>query len=134
MILSDLLLQVLQVLCVLLLAPLLQGFISRRRSAFSAAAGQASYSPIAIYGSSSISRLVVPDSASWIFFVAPIIAFTAMLTVPILIPVLTDRPLPLSDMGDMLGGGLILTLGSFAIILAGLEPAMYMAASGRAEP
>ena len=45
-----------------------------------------------------------------------------MLTVPILIPVLTDFPLPLSDMGDILGGGLILTLGSFMIMLAGLEP------------
>ncbi len=44
-----------------------------------------------------------------------------MLTVPILIPVLTDFPLPLSDMGDILGGGLILTLGSFAVVLAGLD-------------
>jgi formate hydrogenlyase subunit 4 len=49
------------------------------------------------------------------------VAFTAMLIVPILIPVLTDRPLPLSDMGDMLGGGMVLTLGSFAVILAGLD-------------
>jgi formate hydrogenlyase subunit 4 len=64
---------------------------------------------------------VVPDSASWIYWIAPIIAFTAMMIVPILIPVLTDRPLPLSDMGDMLGGGMVLTLGSFAIILAGLD-------------
>ena len=40
---------------------------------------------------------------------------------PILIPVLTNYPLPLSDMGDILGGGLILTLGSFMIILAGLD-------------
>jgi formate hydrogenlyase subunit 4 len=46
-----------------------------------------------------------------------------MLTVPILIPVLTNFPLPLSDMGDILGGGLILTLGSFMIILAGLDTA-----------
>src|SRR6185437_1896960 len=38
-----------------------------------------------------------------------------------LIPVLTDFPLPLSNMGDILGGGLILTLGSFMIILAGLD-------------
>jgi formate hydrogenlyase subunit 4 len=44
-----------------------------------------------------------------------------MMIVPILIPVLTDRPLPQSDMGDMLGGGMILTLGSFAVILAGLD-------------
>lgn len=51
----------------------------------------------------------------------PIVAFTCMLTVPILIPVLTNFPLPLSDMGDILGGGLILTLGSLMIILAGLD-------------
>ena len=63
----------------------------------------------------------MPESASWIYFTAPIVAFTAMMIVPILIPVLTDRPLPLSDMGDMLGGGMILTLGSFAIMLAGLD-------------
>jgi len=46
-----------------------------------------------------------------------------MLTVPILIPVLTNFPLPYSDMGDILGGGLILTLGAFMIILAGLDTA-----------
>jgi formate hydrogenlyase subunit 4 len=56
-----------------------------------------------------------------VYWIAPVIAFTAMMIVPILIPVLTDRPLPLSDMGDMLGGGMVLTLGSFAIILAGLD-------------
>jgi formate hydrogenlyase subunit 4 len=44
-----------------------------------------------------------------------------MLTVPILIPVLTNYPLPYSDMGDILGGGLILTLGSFMILLVGLD-------------
>ena len=54
-------------------------------------------------------------------WIAPLVAFTCMLTVPILIPVLTDFPLPQSDMGDILGGGLILTLGSFLITLAGLD-------------
>jgi formate hydrogenlyase subunit 4 len=63
----------------------------------------------------------VPQTASFIYWIAPIVAFTCMLTVPILIPVLTDFPLPESDMGDILGGGLILTLGSFLITLAGLD-------------
>ena len=63
----------------------------------------------------------MPQTASWLFWVTPVVAFTCMLTVPILIPVLTNFPLPLSDMGDILGGGLILTLGSFMIILAGLD-------------
>jgi formate hydrogenlyase subunit 4 len=66
-------------------------------------------------------QVVVPESASWIYLVAPFVAFAAMLTVPMLIPVLTDFPLPLSDMGDILGGGLILTLSTFVIVLAGLD-------------
>ena len=66
-------------------------------------------------------QIVVPDTASWLYWAAPIVAFTTTLTVPILIPVLTDFPLPLSNMGDILGGGLILTLGSFMITLAGLD-------------
>jgi formate hydrogenlyase subunit 4 len=68
-------------------------------------------------------QIVVPQTGSWLFWAAPVTAFTCMLTVPILIPVLTNFPLPLSDMGDILGGGLILTLGSFMVVLAGLDTA-----------
>ena len=68
-------------------------------------------------------QIVVPQTASWLFWATPVVAFTCMLTVPILIPVLTNFPLPLSAMGDILGGGLILTLGSFMITLAGLDTA-----------
>jgi formate hydrogenlyase subunit 4 len=66
-------------------------------------------------------QLVVPQTASFIYWTAPVVAFTCMLTVPILIPVLTNFPLPQSNMGDILGGGLILTLGAFMITLAGLD-------------
>ncbi|HTW44641.1 MAG TPA: NADH-quinone oxidoreductase subunit H [Acidobacteriaceae bacterium] len=121
MILSDEILQVCQVLCVLLLAPLLQGFILKAEERVQRSRGPSIFQPYRDLWKLFHKQSVVPESASWIYFIAPIIAFTAMLTVPILIPVLTDRPLPLSDMGDMLGGGMILTLGSFAIILAGLD-------------
>ncbi len=63
----------------------------------------------------------MPQSASWVFWAAPLVAFTAMMTVPILIPVLTNYPLPLSNMGDILGGGLILTVGTFFVNLAALD-------------
>ena len=33
--------------------------------------------------------LLIPESASWVFFWAPVVAFSAMLIVPMLIPVLT---------------------------------------------
>jgi len=121
LILSDEILQVCQVLCVLLLAPLLQGFILKAEERVQRSRGPSIFQPYRDLWKLFHKQSVVPESASWIYFIAPIIAFTAMLTVPILIPVLTDRPLPLSDMGDMLGGGMILTLGSFAIILAGLD-------------
>ena len=51
MILADVTLQIFQVLCVLLLAPLLQGFILKQKNAFSEAADQASFSRTATCGS-----------------------------------------------------------------------------------
>lgn len=121
MILSNSLLQICQVLCVLLLAPLLQGFILKIEERVQRSRGPSILQPYRDLWKLFHKESVAPVSASWIYFTAPFIAFTAMIIVPILIPVLTDRPLPLSDMGDMLGGGMILTLGSFAIILAGLD-------------
>lgn len=121
MILPDIALQICQVLCVLLLAPLLQGFILKTEERVQRSRGPSLLQPYRDLWKLFHKESVVPESASWIYWIAPIIAFTAMLVVPILIPVLTDRPLPLSDMGDMLGGGMVLTLGSFAIILAGLD-------------
>jgi formate hydrogenlyase subunit 4 len=120
-VLSNDLLQVCQVLCVLLLAPLLQGFILKAEERVQRSRGPSIFQPYRDLWKLFHKQSVAPESASWIYMIAPIVAFTAMLIVPILIPVLTDRPLPLSDMGDMLGGGMILTLGSFAIILAGLD-------------
>lgn len=121
MILPNIALQILQVLCVLLLAPLLQGFILKAEERVQRSRGPSLVQPYRDLWKLFHKECVVPDSASWIYWIAPVIAFTAMLIVPLLIPVLTDRPLPLSNMGDILGGGMVLTLGSFAIILAGLD-------------
>jgi formate hydrogenlyase subunit 4 len=121
MILPNGLLQIGQVLCVLVLAPLLQGFILKFEERVQRSSGPSVFQPYRDLWKLFHKQCVVPESASWIYFIAPVIAFSAMLVVPILIPVLTDRPLPLSDMGDMLGGGMVLTLGSFMVILAGLD-------------
>ena len=121
MILRDVVLQICQVLAVLLLAPLLQGIILQFEERVQLAQGPGIFQPYRDLWKLFHKQIVVPETASWIYWIAPFVAFTAMLTVPILIPVLTDFPLPLSDMGDILGGGLILTLGSFMIVLAGLD-------------
>ncbi|MHB1514260.1 MAG: respiratory chain complex I subunit 1 family protein [Acidiferrobacteraceae bacterium] len=121
MIVREILLQCAQVLTVLLLAPLLQGIIVQAEERIQRAQGPGIFQSYRDLWKLFHKQLVVPDTASWIYWAAPVVSFTAMLTVPILIPVLTNYPLPLSDMGDILGGGLILTLGSFVIVLAGLD-------------
>ena len=119
--LRDILLQIAQVVSVLVFAPLLQGAILQFEERVQRAQGPGLFQPYRDLWKLFHKQIVVPETASWIYWTAPIVAFTAMLTVPILIPVLTDFPLPLSDMGDILGGGLILTLGSFMVVLAGLD-------------
>ena len=117
----DIALQVAQVLSTLLLAPLLQGVILQFEERVQRGQGPGVLQPYRDLWKLFHKQIVAPETASWLYWAAPIVAFTATLTVPILIPVLTNYPLPLSDMGDILGGGLILTLGSFMITLAGLD-------------
>ncbi len=119
----DVLLQIAQVLTVLVLAPLIQGIIAQFEERVQRGHGPGIFQPYRDLWKLFHKQIVVPETASWLFWVTPIVAFTCMLTVPILIPVLTNFPLPESDMGDILGGGLILTLGSFMIVLAGLDTA-----------
>jgi formate hydrogenlyase subunit 4 len=117
----DILLQIAQVLAVLALAPLLQGIILQFEERVQRSQGPGIFQPYRDLWKLLHKQIVVPGTASWLFWITPIIAFTTVLIVPILIPVLTNFPLPLSNMGDILGGGLILTLGSFMITLAGLD-------------
>jgi formate hydrogenlyase subunit 4 len=117
----DILLQIAQVVVTLALAPLIQGIILQFQERVQRAQGPGIFQPYRDLWKLFHKHMVVPNTASWIHWAAPVVAFTCMLTVPILIPVLTNFPLPLSNMGDILGGGLILTLGSFMILLAGLD-------------
>jgi formate hydrogenlyase subunit 4 len=117
----DVALQIAQVVTVIVVSPLLQGVILQWEERVQRARGPGIFQPYRDLWKLFHKQLVVPETASWIYWAAPVVAFTCMLAVPILIPVLTDFPLPLSDMGDILGGGLILTLGSFAVVLAGLD-------------
>jgi formate hydrogenlyase subunit 4 len=117
----DIVLQVAQVFATLMLAPLLQGIILQFEERVQRSQGPGIFQPYRDLWKLFHKQIVAPETASWLYWIAPVVAFTTTLTVPILIPVLTNYPLPLSDMGDILGGGLILTLGSFMITLAGLD-------------
>jgi len=113
--------QALQVAVVLLLSPVLSGAIARGEARLQGRRGprvlQPYYDIIKLFGKETLA----PEGASWFFLAAPVVAFTSFLMVPLLIPVLTNFPLPLGYMGDILGGGLILALGGFSVALAAAD-------------
>jgi formate hydrogenlyase subunit 4 len=113
--------QVLQVLTIVIFAPLVSGVIAHIEARVQGRRGprilQPYYDLAKLFGKETL----VPEDASWVFYVGPILAFTCFLVVPLLIPVLTNFPLPLGYTGDILGGGFILGLGAFSVAAAAAE-------------
>ena len=113
--------QVFQVLTILFAAPLVSGVVARAEARLQGRRGprvlQPYYDIIKLFAKEQL----VPEGSSWVFLVGPIVAFSCYLIVPMLIPVLTTYGLPLGYMGDILGGGLILALGSFSVAIAATE-------------
>ena len=81
-----------QVLTVIWLSPLLRDFIVTMEER---GQGPSIFQPYQDIWKLFHKTLLIPESASWVFFWAPVVAFTAMLIVPMLIPILaivTDQP------------------------------------------
>ncbi len=119
--LSPTAIQALQVLTVVVFAPLVSGVISHLEARLQGRRGPRLLQPYYDLAKAFRKETLVPEQAGWVFFAAPVLAFVCYLTVPLLIPVLTTYPLPLGYMGDILGGGFILALGGFAVALAAAE-------------
>lgn len=113
--------QILQVVTVAGAAPLVSGVISRVEARLQGRRGPRVLQPYYDLAKLFRKEALAPEGASWVFLAAPVAAFTCYLTVPLLIPVLTSFPLPLAYMGDILGGGFILSLASFLVAVAALE-------------
>ncbi|MDA8319362.1 MAG: NADH-quinone oxidoreductase subunit H [Actinomycetota bacterium] len=115
------LIQVLQVLTVAGAAPGISGVIARVEATLQGRHGPRILQPYYDLAKLFRKEALAPEGASWVFLAAPVAAFACYLTVPLLIPVLTTFPLPLGYMGDILGGGFILSLASFLVAVAALE-------------
>jgi formate hydrogenlyase subunit 4 len=115
------LIQALQVLTILLGAPLVSGVIAHIEARLQGRRGPRILQPYYDLAKLFRKETVVPEDSSWVFLVAPIVSFGCYLIVPLLIPVLTTYGLPLGYMGDILGGGLILAFAGFAIAIAATE-------------
>jgi formate hydrogenlyase subunit 4 len=115
------LIQVLQVLTVAFGAPWVSGVIARVEARLQGRRGPRVLQPYYDLAKLFRKETLAPEGASWVFLAVPLAAFTCYLTVPLLIPVLTTFPLPLGYMGDILGGGFILSLASFLVAMAAVE-------------
>ena len=115
------LIQLLQVLTVALAAPGLTGVIAKVEARLQGRRGPRVLQPYYDLGKLVRKESLAPEGASWFFLAAPLVAVAAYLTIPLLIPVLTTYGLPLGYMGDILGGGFLLSLASFAVAVAALE-------------
>ena len=76
MIARDVILQIAQVLTTLLLAPLLQGVILQFEERVQRGQGPGVFQPYRDLWKLFHKQIVVPDTASWLYWVAPIVAFT----------------------------------------------------------
>jgi len=119
--LSPFAIQALQVLTILLFSPLVSGVTSHVEARLQARRGPRILQPYYNLRKLFSKETLLPEEASFVFLAGPVVAFAAYLIVPMLIPVLTTFGLPLGYMGDILGGGLILALGGFAVALAGAD-------------
>jgi len=119
----SLIIQVLQSLVVLVLAPLYAGAITRAEAVVTSRRGPSVLQPYRDLAKLLRKGSAISDQASWVFRGAPFVAFACYLTVSVIVPIITSTPLPLAFLADLIGGAFVLTLASFAISLAALDTA-----------
>jgi formate hydrogenlyase subunit 4/hydrogenase-4 membrane subunit HyfE len=119
--LHDWQIQFFQVGTVLFLSPLVTGVIARAEAIVQQRHGPSVFQPYYDIAKLLRKETVLPGEAGAVFRLAPYASFAGYATVPLLIPVLTTFPLPLGYMGDILGGGFILGMASFAVSLGAID-------------
>lgn len=127
---AHILINLLQALVVLLLAPLAKGVLNRLKERLQSRRGPPVLQPYYDLWKLFHKDEVVSEHSSWVFRVAPYLVFIAPLLVTLLIPVLTAYPLFMAFMADMVGAGFILALGGFFASAAAIDTANPYGAMG----
>jgi len=123
-------LQILQTLVVVVIAPLYSGVLTRAEAIVASKRGPSVLQPYRDLAKWLRKSSAVSDQASWVFRGAPFVAFACYLTVSAIVPVITNEPLPLAFLADLIGGAFVLTLASFVISLSGLDTASPLGGLG----
>jgi formate hydrogenlyase subunit 4 len=122
--------QVCQVLALLVFAPLISGVIAKVEGRVQWRTGPSILQPYYDLAKLFSKESVRPETASPFFEIAPLIAFASYCSIALLIPVLTNFPLPLGTAGDILGGAFLFGLAGFVTALAGVDSGSVYAGLG----
>lgn len=117
---SGYLLEIVQALLALLLAPGLVGFVRWLKARLQNRRGAPPWQPYFELKKLFGKEMVISNNASWLFHVSPYIVFASTLAVTLLIP-LISVPLPFEPVGDLLMVVYLLLAGTFFLALAGLD-------------
>jgi formate hydrogenlyase subunit 4 len=123
-------LQVVQSVVVLALAPLYSGAIARAEAIVQSKRGPSVLQPYRDLGKLLRKGGATSEHASWVFHSAPVVAFACYLTVSAIVPIITNQPLPLAFLADLIGGAFVLALAGFMVSLAALDTASPMGGLG----
>src|SRR6266542_6083997 len=120
---------VLQLLLLLLLAPLLSGLIKNWKAKLQNRRGPRIWQPYFDLFKFLRKDMVISEHASWIFSVTPYVLFLTATSAGLLVPLVTAQA-PMSLFGGALALVGLLALGRFFLALAGLDPASAFGGMG----
>lgn len=110
----------LQLVLVLLVAPLLSGIIKTLKARLQTRRGPSIFQSFRDISKLLRKGMVIPETASWIFSATPYIVFATATLVALMIPITTTHA-PFSLFGGVLAVIYLLALGRFFLALGGLD-------------
>ncbi|PYS96175.1 MAG: formate hydrogenlyase [Acidobacteria bacterium] len=118
---TALLVEALQALLTLALAPGLIGLVRFLKARLQGRRGAPLWQPYRDLRRMLRQEVVLSTDASWLFRAAPFVVFGSVLVVSLLVPLIA-APLPFDEVGDLVVVVYLLLLGTFVLSLAGLDP------------
>lgn len=120
----------LQAATVLLLSPLVAGVSARAKAWTESRRGPSIVQPYRDLAKYVHKETLIPTGASWVFVIAPFVAFGTYLLIAIVVPIITPYPIPFAPTVDFLGGGLLFGLAGTVTLLAAIDAGSNYTALG----
>lgn len=126
---KKIILSVLQVIIIIIIAPLVSGVITKIKNNLRLRRGQSVFQPYYNLAKLFFKQEVISEQASWIFWITPYIVLASSITALLLVPAFITKTAG-QYMGDLLLLVFVLALGRFFLALAGLDTASSFGGMG----